>query len=84
MLTADANGAEKKRVQISGVYARSRAAPYSCFQSGQQVIINLGDENHRVSTRENKGMATADVIKALQIAAAHQTYLLEQWREIHG
>lgn len=54
------------------------------FKAGKQVIINLGGKNHRVSTRENKGMATADIIKALQIAADHQAYLLEQWREIHG
>lgn len=29
-------------------------------------------------------MTTADVVKALQIAAAYQAFLLEQWREIHG
>lgn len=54
------------------------------FKAGKQVVINLGDRQHRVSTRENRGMATADIIKALQIAADHQVYLLEQWSEIHG
>lgn len=84
MLSANADGVEKKRIQVSDFHARSRATHIHVFKVGKQVIINLGDEEHRVSTRENKGMATADVVKALQIAAAHQAFLLEQWREIHG
>ena len=54
------------------------------FKAGKQVIINLGDEQTRVSIRENKGMKTADIVRAAEIAADYQTYLLESWREIHG
>ena len=54
------------------------------FKAGKQVIINLGNEQRRVSIRENKGMKTLDVVKAAEIAAEHQAYLLERWREVHG
>ena len=54
------------------------------FKAGKQVIISLGNERTRVSIRENKGMKTADIVQAAEIAANHQTYLLERWREIHG
>ncbi|MGH9843804.1 MAG: DUF4160 domain-containing protein [Blastocatellia bacterium] len=54
------------------------------FKAGKQVVINLGDDQHRVSVRENKNMGTKNVVKALEIAADYQGYLLEKWREFHG
>ena len=53
-------------------------------KAGGQVVINLGDENTRVSVRENKGMPLRDERKAEVIAGQHQEYLLQCWEDIHG
>jgi hypothetical protein len=53
------------------------------FKQGE-VIINLGTDKTPVFTRENYGMSRRDERQALLIAAVHQAYLQEKWREIHG
>jgi len=54
------------------------------WKAGDQVLINLGDEQTRVSVRENRGMSARNILKASRIAGAYQEYLLEKWRDIHG
>jgi len=53
-------------------------------KAGKEVVINLGDEDTKPYERENKGMSLKNRRRALQIAAEHQDYLIEKWREIHG
>jgi hypothetical protein len=54
------------------------------WKAGNQVLINLGDEQTRVSVRENRGMSAKSIVKAARIAGDYQEYLLEKWRDIHG
>ena len=54
------------------------------LRAGEEVIINLGDAETRVSTRENKRMSKHNERRAIIIAGEHQDYLLARWREIHG
>lgn len=53
-------------------------------KAGKEVVINLGDNNTKPAERENKGMNLKNRSKALQLAAEHQSYLIEKWRELHG
>ena len=67
------------------IYTRDHApAHVHVWKAGKQVLINLGDAQTRVSVRENRGMSAKNIVKALQIVAAQQAYLLEKWREIYG
>lgn len=67
------------------IYTDDHEPPHThVFKAGKQVVINLGDERHRVSVRENKNMEPKNVVKALEIAADYQGYLLEKWSEYHG
>jgi hypothetical protein len=79
----DAHGSAKKRVQVSDLHLNEPTHTH-VFKAGKQVVINLGDERHRVSVRENKNMEPKNVVKALEIAADYQGYLLEKWSEYHG
>ena len=67
------------------IYTRDHPpAHVHVWKAGTQVLINLGDEQTRVSVRENRGMSAKHILKVLLIVAAEQAYLLEKWREIHG
>ena len=54
------------------------------IKAGEEVVINLGDENVAPYIRENRRMKPANLRKALRIVAENQIYLIEKWREIHG
>jgi hypothetical protein len=67
------------------IYTDDHEPPHThVFKAGKQVVINLGDERHRVFVRENKNMEPKNVVKTLEIAADYQGYLLEKWSEYHG
>ncbi|MBA2736856.1 MAG: DUF4160 domain-containing protein [Pyrinomonadaceae bacterium] len=51
---------------------------------GREAVIYLGNENERVALRENRGLNRILVNRALRIAAEHQLFLIESWREIYG
>ncbi|MGI8882915.1 MAG: DUF4160 domain-containing protein [Pyrinomonadaceae bacterium] len=51
---------------------------------GREAVIYLGSENERVALRENRGLNRPTVNRALRIAAEHQMFLIESWREIYG
>ncbi len=52
-------------------------------KAGEEVIINLGDQNTAPHMRDNNGMSSKNVRKALKLAYEHQDYLIEAWKEIH-
>ncbi|MDQ3753481.1 MAG: DUF4160 domain-containing protein [Acidobacteriota bacterium] len=54
------------------------------WKAGAEVIINLGDELHPPSVRENKRMSGKDERRALEIVGQEQEFLLDEWRRIHG
>ncbi len=54
------------------------------WKAGVEVVINLGNGYTRVSVRENRGMSTKNIVKAVRIVGNNQMYLLEKWRDIHG
>ena len=54
------------------------------WKAGELVVINLNDETRRVTTRAVKGMSKQNQRRALILVGAHQAFLLERWREIHG
>jgi len=54
------------------------------FKAGKEVVISLGDETTKPWVRENKGMKKTSENQAVIIAADHQDFLLEKWREFHG
>jgi len=54
------------------------------FKAEGEVVINLGDNEIRVSVRENKRMSKQNERQALIVAGDNQNYLLARRREIHG
>jgi Domain of unknown function (DUF4160) len=54
------------------------------FKAEGEVIINLGDNETRVSVRENNRMSNRNERRAVVIAGYKQVYLLARWRGIHG
>lgn len=54
------------------------------WKAGGEVVINLGAENVAPEIRENKSMSTKGMRQALRIVAENQSFLLDEWRRIHG
>lgn len=50
------------------------------FRGGDEVIIELAP----VAIRENYGMRTAQIVKAVRIVEDNLEMLQEEWRKIHG
>lgn len=51
-----------------------------CFRAGAELIVFLDD----LAIRENNGMNRRHALRALEIIAEHQSFLLTEWRRIHG
>jgi uncharacterized SAM-binding protein YcdF (DUF218 family) len=50
------------------------------FRGGEEVIIELAP----VAIRENYGMRSAQIVKAVRIVENSLDMLQEEWRKIHG
>ena len=53
------------------------------YQNSEAVIL-LGDEYTGVSVRENRGLNSIQLRRAVNIADEHRTYLIIKWREFYG
>jgi hypothetical protein len=76
-------------IKIDGFYVMimpndHRPPHVHVFRAEGRVRITIGDEENRPKLMEAIGMSTKDIKKALDIVIAHQTKLIEAWREIHG
>ena len=54
------------------------------IKGGEEVVIELGNENEPPDFRENRGMRTRDAMRALEICYELQDHFLSKWRKIHG
>jgi len=52
------------------------------YQNREAVIL-LGNENERVSIRENRGLNSVQLRRAVNMANDYQEYLIDKWREIY-
>ncbi|MDQ3812997.1 MAG: DUF4160 domain-containing protein [Armatimonadota bacterium] len=53
------------------------------FKAGDELVVNLGDEDTRPWVRENHGMKPQTLRLAFNIVVRKQEFLLEKWRRIH-
>ncbi|MEQ9485335.1 DUF4160 domain-containing protein [Coleofasciculus sp. F4-SAH-05] len=54
------------------------------IKAGGEAKINLGSETERPSFVKIWKMSDSDAVRAMKLVIAHQTALLEKWRDIHG
>lgn len=54
------------------------------FSAEAEAKIELGDAGGHPKLIENRRMKSATLAKALKVVFAHQTMLIQRWREIHG
>ena len=53
------------------------------FHGGKEVVILLGDEINLPSIRDIRGMPVRQMRSALELVAANQDCLREEWRELY-
>ena len=53
-------------------------------KAGEEVVIELGNDDEPPDFRENRGMRNRDAYKALEICYEQREHLLSEWRRIHG
>jgi hypothetical protein len=67
------------------VYTHDHAPSHvHVWKAGNELIVNLGDEEHDPVIRENNGMSRKEAKQVWQIVEAQQNFLLAEWRRIHG
>jgi hypothetical protein len=54
------------------------------IKAGEEVVIELGNENEPPDFRENRGMRTKDAVRALEICYELQDQFRSEWKRIHG
>jgi hypothetical protein len=54
------------------------------FSTDGEAKISLGEPNEYPTVIENRRMARADLVTALQRVFEHRSMLLRTWEEIHG
>ena len=54
------------------------------WKAGTVVVIELATTGSPQEVREAEGMRQSDVNGAFRLVAMNATYLLHQWRKIHG
>jgi hypothetical protein len=62
------------------IYTRDHEPPHvHCWKDDGELVIELDP----IGIRENQGMSRGDARRVLAIVAAHQPFLMAQWRRIH-
>lgn len=65
------------------IYFEDHTPPHvHAIKGGQEVVINIGDDEIEPSVREIKGMPPKDIKRALAIVLLNQEDLLDYWEEI--
>lgn len=53
-------------------------------KAGEEAVIDLGSEIMRPWVRDNFGMNRKNLRRAFLIVNERQTFLLQEWRRLHG
>ncbi len=54
------------------------------WRAGEELIVDLGGENTAPTIRENNDMKAKNERRGFILVVTNQTFLLAEWKQIHG